>query len=167
MGWIPVWITNAYNVIKWWFRLRSYSSNRIASTVFQWSMSMAVSGYKNWCWQVKQLLANTVQAPTLFSLDISNEFSVNTALAFIKNELIDLAERIWLEGLHRPVTNSESGGKLCNYKLIKSCYDTASFVLAPLGPGQRWAVHGFARAGCLPLAVEVETGRYRTPKVPL
>ena len=124
-------------------------------------MSMAVSGYKNWCWQVKQLLVNTVQAPTLFSLDISNEFSVITALAFIKNELIDLAERIWLEGLHRPVTNSESGG---NYKLIKSCSDTSGFVLAPLGPGQRWAVASL-RAGCLPLAVE--TGRYWTPKVPL
>ena len=62
-------------------------------------MNMADSGYKNWCWQVK-LLVNIVQAPTLFSLDISNEFSVTTAPAFIKNELIDLAERIWLKGLH-------------------------------------------------------------------
>ena len=24
MGWIPVWITHALTVIKWWFRLRSY-----------------------------------------------------------------------------------------------------------------------------------------------
>ena len=62
----------------------------------------------------------------------------NHSFSFHKNELIDLAERIWLEGLHRPVTNSESGGKLCNYKLIKSYSDTASFVLAPLSPGQRW-----------------------------
>ena len=37
-------------------------------------------------------------------------------------------------------------------------------MLVPLGPGQRWAVASL-RAGCLPLAVE--TGRYRTPKVPL
>ena len=55
-------------------------------------MSMAVSGYKNWGWQVKQLLVNTVQAPTLFYKHVSNEFSVITALAFIKNELIDFAE---------------------------------------------------------------------------
>ena len=107
---------------------------------------MVDSGYKNWCWQVKQLLVNTVQAPTLFSLDISNEFSVNTALAFIKNELIDLAERIWLEGLHRPVTNSESGGKLCNYKLIKSCSDTAGFVLAPCT--RPWPEMGGGFAAC-------------------
>ena len=47
-------------------------------------MSMADSGYKNWCWQVKQLLVHIVQVPTLFSVDISNEFSVTTALGFIK-----------------------------------------------------------------------------------
>ena len=34
MGWIPVWITNAYNVIKWWFRLRAYSSNRMQMQSF-------------------------------------------------------------------------------------------------------------------------------------
>ena len=95
-------------------------------------------------------------APTLFSLDISNDFSVTTAPAFIKNELIDLAERIWLEGLHRPVTNSESGGK---HKLIK-----AVLIL----PILCWPHSALARDGwwlrCLPLAVE--TDRYRTPKVP-
>ena len=37
-------------------------------------------------------------------------------------------------------------------------------VLAPLEPGQRWALASL-RSGCLPLAVE--TGRYRIPKVPL
>ena len=91
-------------------------------------------------------------------------FSVTTTLSFIQKKIIDLAERVWLEDLHRPVRNSESGGKLCNYKLIKNCADTAGFVLAPLGPCQRWAVASL-HAGCLPLAVE--TGRYRIPEVPL
>ena len=40
----------------------------------------------------------------------------------------------------------------------------SGFVLAPLGPGQRWAVAS-PRAGYLPLAVE--TGRYWISKVPL
>ena len=44
----------------------------------------------------------------------------------------------------------------------KNCADTAGFVLAPLGPCQRWAVASL-HAGCLLLAVE--TGRYQTPKV--
>ena len=72
-------------------------------------MIMTESGYKNWCWQL--LLVNIVQVPTLFSVDIPNGFSVTTSLSFIKNELIDLAESIWSEDLHRPVRNSESGGK--------------------------------------------------------
>ena len=62
MGWIPVWITHAFTVLKWWFRLRSYNSNRIANAVFHWSMAMAESECKNWCWQVKQLLVNTIEA---------------------------------------------------------------------------------------------------------
>ena len=40
----------------------------------------------------------------------------------------------------------------------------AGYVLAPLGPGQWWALASL-RSGCLPLAVE--TGRYQIPKVPL
>ena len=49
---------------------------------------MAESGYKNWYWQVKQLLVNIVQVPTLFSVNISSEFSVITALSFIKMSLL-------------------------------------------------------------------------------
>ena len=64
MGWIPVWITHAFTVIKWWFRLKSYNCNRIANAVFQRSMTMAESGCKNWCWQVKQLLVNTISRHT-------------------------------------------------------------------------------------------------------
>ena len=96
--------------------------------------------------------ASVIQVPTLFSADIPNGFSVTTTLSFIKkNELIDLVESVWLEDLHRPVRNSESGGKPCNYKLIS---DTAGFVLAPLGRGQRWAV-ALLCAGCLLLASNV------------
>ena len=64
----------------------------------------------------------------------------------------------------QPSKNTETGGKLRYYKLIKTDPTPAHFVLAPLTPGQRWILASL-RAGCLPLAVE--TGRYRSPKVPL
>ena len=115
--------------------LRSYNSNRIANAVFHWSMAMAESGCKNWCWQVKQLLVNTIEAPTLFSVDIPNGFSVTTTLSFIQNKLIDLAERVWAEDLHRPARNSESGSKLCNYELIKNCMcGYCQFCVGPTWP---------------------------------
>ena len=63
------------------------------------------------------------------TVDTPNGVLIITTLSFIKNKLIDLAERVQLEDL---VRNSESGGTLCNYKLIKNCSDTAGFVLAPL-----------------------------------
>ena len=46
LRWILVLITHALAVIKLWFRLRSYSSNRIANTVFQLCMIMAESGIR-------------------------------------------------------------------------------------------------------------------------
>ena len=63
--------------------------------------------------------------------------------------------------LHRPTSDSVTGGKL---RTIKADPNPSTYLLAPLGPGQGWVV-GSLRAGCLPLAVE--TGRYRSPKVPL
>ena len=56
------------------------------------------------------------------------------------------------------------GGKLRHYRVFKTEPSPAGYVLAPLGPGQRWALASL-RSGCLPLAVE--TGWYRIPKVPL
>ena len=53
---------------------------------------------------------------------------------------------------------------LRHYRTIKADPNPSPYLLAPLGPGQRWVV-GSLRAGCLPLVVE--TGRYRSPKVPL
>ena len=67
-----------------WFRLRSYNSNRIANSVFQWSMIMVESLYKNWCWRL--LLVITVQVPALFSVNIPNGVPVTTSLFFIKKK---------------------------------------------------------------------------------
>ena len=50
-----------------------------------------------------------VSTITFFSVDIPNGFSVTTTLIFHKK---DLAERVWLEDLHTPVTNSETGGEV-------------------------------------------------------
>ena len=43
---------------QWEYHHPIHWEERIANAVFQWSMSMADSGYKNWCWQAKQLLVN-------------------------------------------------------------------------------------------------------------
>ena len=60
--------------------------------------------------------------------------------------------------IHSPVRNSASGDKLCNYKLIKSCSDTAGYVLAPLQP---WPEMGGSFAACRVLSA----GRERVCKL--
>ena len=78
---------------------------------------------------------------------------------------METADSKWHNLLNKPTrSNSETGGKLMHYRVFKTEPSPAGYVLAPLGPGQRWALASL-RSGCLPLAVE--TGRYRIPKVPL
>ena len=91
-------------------------------------------------------------------------YSFKEISTLIKKNLALLANEHWVVRLHRPTSDSVTGGKLRHYRTIKADPNPSPYLLAPLGPGQRWVV-GSLRAGCLPLAVE--TGRYRSPKVPL
>ena len=89
----------------------------------------------------------------------------SSTLNFIKIALMEMANSKWHNLLNRPTrSNSEMGGKLRHYRVFKTEPSLAGYVLAPLGPGQWWALASL-RLGCLPLAVE--TGRYRIPKAPL
>ena len=92
------------------------------------------------------------------------DYSFKEISILIKKNLALLANEHWVVRLHRPTSDSVTGGKLRHCRTIKADPNPSPYFLAPLGPGQRWVV-GSLRAGCLPLAVE--TGRYRSPKVPL
>ena len=93
-----------------------------------------------------------------------DSFPMKQFTSDLKESLLQYANMEWLEILHKPVYNSESGGKLRHYKNFKMDPAPARYVLAPLGTGYRWVLASL-RAGCLPLAVE--TGRFRSPKIPL
>ena len=93
-----------------------------------------------------------------------SDYSFKEISILIKKNLALLANEHWVVRLHRPTSDSVTGGKLRHYRTTKADPNPSPYLLAPLGPGQRWVV-GSLRAGCLPLAVE--TGRYRSPKVPL
>ena len=124
-------------------------------------MDLAKKGLKNWCWEVNKLLV-CIQLPSLFSNQ--DHYATCSTLNHVKDALINMADHKWLSLLNTPSSNSETGGKLRHYRLFKTEPSPAGYVLASLGPGQRWAL-ATLRSGCLPLAVE--TGRHRIPKVPL
>ena len=165
MGWIPDCYRHYYEVFKWWLKLRSYDQHRIARRVLVWSTELAEKGLKNWCWRIKKMsVALQMHDEYLYSLALPDDGLVETVAPLVKKKLLHIANNEWIEKLNKPSKNTETGGKLRYYKLIKTDPTPAHFVLAPLTPGQRWVLASL-RAGCLPMAVE--TGRYRSPKVPL
>ena len=81
----------------------------------------------------------------------------------IKKNLALLANEHWVVRLHRPTSDSVTGGKLRHYRTIKADPNPSPYLLAPLGPRQQWVV-GSLGAGCLPLVVEtVSTDLRRCP----
>ena len=70
----------------------------------------------------------------------------------------------WLDDLHKQHTDSESGGRLALYKLYKSCPKPEEYILKTISLNRRGTIAQI-KCGCLPL--ELETGRYRSPKTPL
>ena len=112
-----------------------YSSNRIANTVFQWSMIMGL-----WLNKCIRIGAGNCYQLILFKF---LKFSQQTyQMGFLQPHLYLLRKTSSLIQwkafgqkicIDHAVRKSESGGKL--YKLIKSCSYTTGFVLAPLGPG--------------------------------
>ena len=71
----------------------------------------------------------------------------------------------WMHSVHKVETSaSVNGGKLSMYRQFKHCPDTEPYVRASLPVGVRRVVAGL-RAGCLPL--QMELGRYTSPKTPL
>ena len=102
-----------------------------------------------------------VRMPDLCNLVQPMDYSFKEISILIKKNLALLVNEHWVVRLHRPTSDSVTGGKL---RTIKADPNPSPYLLAPLSPGQRWVV-GSLRAGCLPLAVE--TGRYQSPKVPL
>ena len=102
--------------------------------------------------------------PQMFCSKEPDGFPMKQFISDLKESLLQYANIEWLEILHKPVYNSESGGKLRHYKNFKMDPAPAHYVLAPLGMGYRWVLASL-RAGCLPLAVE--TGHFRSSKIPL
>ena len=120
---------------------------------------------KNWCWQVRKILI-------MISIHLSERYftqhlniSIKECILLVKYKLHEVAHINWLQQLHKHLdSTSESGGKLKLCKMIKLEPSPPHYVLSLLDPGPR-RVMALLRGGCLPLGIE--TGCYRTPKVPL
>ena len=70
----------------------------------------------------------------------------------------------WLNDINKVPVGSESGGRLALYKIYKEEPFPEEYIIKVI-PRDRRRVLVMLRSGCLGLAIE--TGRYRSPKIPL
>ena len=159
-GWPPIQLHLQFTMLKYWFRVCSMSSERVPKQAFLWSCSLSDSGKVTWASHASDLLDRLDLH--IFSPDglQSNKFydCLWDALAnkFLQN---------WFQTVNNvEASSSESGGKLALYRLIKHFPETEPYCRASLSVGVRRVLAGL-RAGCLPL--QIELGRYTTPKTPL
>ena len=96
------------------------------------NIELSENGIKNWSWQIKKPLMY-VRIPDLCNMVQLMDYSFEEISILIKKNLAHLANEHWVVRLHRPTSDSVTGGKL---RTIKAEPNPSPYLLAPLGPGQ-------------------------------
>ena len=135
-------------------------SERVPKQAFLWSRSLSNSGKVTWASHTSDLLDG-------LDLHISTPNGLQSSKFY--DSLWDaLANKLlhnWFQSINNvEASSSESGGKLALYRQIKHFPETEPYCRASLSLGVRRVLAGL-RAGCLPL--QIELGRYTSPKMPL
>ena len=155
-GWVPLSLTIKFSITRFRLRLNRMEHNRIPYKMYVWSDSLTGRGGRskrvNW--------ANKTQS----ILDSIDDPAGGMTADEVWRALATQALGQWKEDIQKINNNSESGGRLRFYKDFKTTPNAEKYVENGLSLNKRRVITQI-RTGCLPL--EIETGRYRTPKTPL
>ena len=116
---------------------------------------LADRGQKNWCFHARELLHSLMFNGNINPADTQGFIHAMS----IKHQLAWLG-RVW----DNDSLTSESGGRLSIFRSLKFFPRTEKYLEEVLNPGHR-RIMVQLRAGCLPL--ELETARYRSPRIPV
>ena len=144
-GWVPYTMMVKFNIVRFRRRITKMEGDRMTRKICIWSESIAGDNCKNWAWKTKKLLEDIEDFGGLLSTD-----ELWDALA--QQETVQ-----WKNTVLTPPQDSETGGRFRYYRQFKS-YILNSVTL------NKQRIITQLRCGCLPL--EVEHGRYRSPKPP-
>ena len=162
-GWPPMQLQLQYTMLKYWFRVCSMSESRLPRQAFLWSCQLADSGKQSWAFHVRNLIDGlNISEISPLSLDTGTPTSVHRILwEALACKYMDT----WMHNIHKvEASASENGGKLAMYRTFKLSPNVEPYIRANLPVRTRRVVAGL-RAGCLLL--QVELGRYTSPKTPI
>lgn len=151
-GWVPHSMTVKFNILRFRSRIMKMEDDRMTRKIYLWSLSLASNSHKNWAWRTQKLLDAIKDFGGLFSFD-----ELWDALA--QEEMAK-----WKRAITEIPPNSETGGRFRLYRQLKSSPQPEEYILSSASVGKKRIITQL-RCGCLPL--EIETGRYRSPKLPL
>lgn len=156
LGWNSCDVNQKLEVCRLWAKLKLSDSNRLLSKIHIWSVSV------NRSWENKVLILFRNIGLDRFISD-TQLTCLKKCMNSIKNHLINIDNCKWLEELFND-RNCNNGNKLRTYRLYKTSNHTELYASNIMDFRHRQALAKF-RSGNLKL--NIETGRYSRPKVPL
>jgi len=121
--------------------------------MYAWSISLAGNGVQNWATKTKGLL-DSIRDP-------AGGLTMDEAW----DSLAKLTLQDWERDLNSIPDNSETGGWLKFYRILKASPSVEQYIEAGISLNKRRVIIQL-RTGCRCLPLEVELGRYRSPKTP-
>ena len=150
-GWVPFQMTIKFSILRFRKRIATLDADRLTNKIFLWSESFSGT-INNWTWKTKQMLESINDYGGLLSIDE------------MWNELAKCELKLWTDTVKEVPRDSETGGRLRFYREIKPAPSVEKYVQSSMSVNKKRFLTQL-RCGCLPL--EVELGRYRSPKLPL
>ena len=141
-----------YRILTFRNRILELHSERLTRKIYVWSISLADCGVLNWAERTRTLM-NSLG-------DLEPPYGSET----LWNALAQLELNQWNSAVKTIPRDSESGGRFRFYRTVKLAPAPEPYILSTTSHNKR-CVLVMLRCGVLPL--EVETGRYRSPKPPL
>ena len=120
--------------------------------MYLWSQSLAGENCRNWAWRTKNLLDAVKDFGGLLANDELWEALAQQELTHWKDTVASIPQ------------DSDTGGRFRFYRQFKSSPAAEEYLLNSVSLNKRRIITQI-RCGCLPL--EVELGRYRSPKTPI
>ena len=151
-GWVPLTMAIKFQILRLRDRIRRMDGSRLTKKVHVWSESISGRTAKNWTGKTKALLESIKDHCGLMSCDEQWD------------ALAKLEAKKWKEVVDCTPNNSETGGRFLYYRQIKVNPSAEQYILNSTSWNKRRIIAQL-RCGCLPL--EVELGRYRSPKTPM
>ena len=155
MGWSSCAHKQKIEACRLYLKIVRTPENRLVNKISKWSSTHG----KSW----ERRLLSYMSENNLETYLNDTDLSVKNLVKRIATELKSIDDQNWRDKVWND-TGQENGNKLRTYRLYKSNLMTDEYVKINLERSHRRILAKF-RSGSLPL--QIETGRYKKPKVPL